>query len=131
MDPPIDYKMFEWHAQQVQLVGGIFMITLQPIDIDKITDDMIIFLSEFCLKINSKYGVPIFMRYAHEMNGNWPNYGYRPTSFINSFRKVSRLIKGKTNMTSLFELTRFSLVSEYSDYISVWTKQGREYTVAD
>lgn len=71
-DPAVDYKMFEWHAQQVKLTGGMLAITIEPSNLDLITPKMIDDLAKNCYLVNSKYGVPLFLRFGHEMNGKLP-----------------------------------------------------------
>jgi hypothetical protein len=66
----VDYDMLEWHAQEVQQIGGSLAVTFEPSALTQITDQMISELADRCLLINSKYGVPLFVRWGHEMNGN-------------------------------------------------------------
>jgi hypothetical protein len=66
--------MIEWHVQQVQQAGGMFELTMEPNNIDGIPDAI---LEEFALKMreyNERYGVPILLRWGHEMNGNFSIY---------------------------------------------------------
>jgi hypothetical protein len=67
--PVFNESMFEWHAQEVQRIGGILAITLQPSSLPDTTDEMIQSVADMCYKVNTKYGVPLFMRWGHEMNG--------------------------------------------------------------
>jgi hypothetical protein len=97
----VDYEMLEWHAQQVRLVGGALAMTFEPSSLGQITDQMINELAEKCLMINSKYGVPMYVRWGHEMNGDWTNYGYQPVAYTESYRRVSRAIHARTNMTAM------------------------------
>lgn len=51
--------------------------------------------------INAKYGIPVFLRLAHEMNGNWVINGLRPVEFIAGFRKCASFIRAHTNLTAM------------------------------
>ncbi|KAI9032997.1 glycoside hydrolase superfamily [Hyaloraphidium curvatum] len=50
---------------------------------------------------NYELGIPILLRFAHEMNGNWDYYGMRPTEFIPTWRKFTALVRSYTNMTAM------------------------------
>lgn len=68
-EPAVNYPIFEWHAQQVKRTGGMLAITIEPSNLNLISDKMIDDLAKMCYLVNSKYGVPLFLRFAHEMNG--------------------------------------------------------------
>lgn len=108
--------MWDWHAEQVQKIGGVLAMTLQPLTINNISDAQVEELADQCLRTNSIYGVPMFFRFAHEMNGNhmallkpllklhlgdWAAYGMQPSAFINAFQRLSVAIHKKTNMTGI------------------------------
>ena len=67
--PAFNTSLFEWHAQEVQRIGGMLSITMQPTSLPDTTDEMLQALAQMCYLVNTKYGVPLFMRYGHEMNG--------------------------------------------------------------
>ena len=69
--PIIDYPNFDWHGQEVRNIGGILSLTIEPIAMAQITDSMIAELADRCLMINEKYGVPMMLRFGHEMNGKF------------------------------------------------------------
>jgi hypothetical protein len=53
-------------------------------------------------KINSYYGVPVFLRYGPEMNGNWmEHFGQRPSLYIPSFQKLASYVHRLTNLTAM------------------------------
>lgn len=71
-------EMMNWMAQVLHKAameeGGssssILMVTLMPeVDLDKINDQTYTDLADQCAYINLQYGVPIMLRFAHEMNG--------------------------------------------------------------
>ena len=67
--PIIDFANFDWHGQEVRNIGGILSLTIEPIAMAQITDAMINELADRCLMVNEKYGVPMMLRFGHEMNG--------------------------------------------------------------
>ncbi|KAH9271575.1 hypothetical protein BASA83_006183 [Batrachochytrium salamandrivorans] len=98
---PFDYNLLTWHVWQVSLVGGIFELTIQPVSIDTIPDTMLDQFAQSLRDLNAKYGVPILLRYGHEMNGDWTTYGYQPTAYTSGFVKVAKLVRKYTNMTAM------------------------------
>lgn len=47
-------------------------------------------------------GVPVIVRYAHEMNGSWYAWGQKPAAFIASFRLVADAVRAAPNSTILW-----------------------------
>lgn len=94
-------NMILWNAQECAKVGAMLEITVIPtIPIETIPD---ILYTQFALTmryVNSMYGVPVLLRYMHEMNGNWfPEYGMRPIEFKQAFIKMTNAVRSVTNMT--------------------------------
>jgi hypothetical protein len=90
-DDYYESEMMNWMAQVLNKAavdeGGstssILMVTLMPeIDMDRIEDQTYIDLADQCAYINLHYGVPILLRYAHEMNGGIEPQHPRPHIFI-------------------------------------------------
>ncbi|KAJ3052461.1 hypothetical protein HK097_006227 [Rhizophlyctis rosea] len=77
----------DWMAQQAQEADAMLEITLLPNDprpdratplqIENIPDDTLYAFAMQMKRVNSEYGVPVFLRYVHEMNAMvWsPNIG--------------------------------------------------------
>ncbi|KAJ3340386.1 hypothetical protein HDU93_007111 [Gonapodya sp. JEL0774] len=51
--------------------------------------------------VNYGMGVPVFLRFAHEMNGNWVPYGQRPLQFVKTWRLLASLVRSRTNLTAM------------------------------
>ncbi|KAF8545432.1 glycoside hydrolase superfamily [Trichophaea hybrida] len=85
----------------VKAAGAILMITVEPwqglhtIDSTKTAE-----LSQLCRDINDA-GVPLFVRFAHEMNGDWYPWGARPNEYKNAFRAIGAAIKAVAGNTLL------------------------------
>lgn len=52
-------------------------------------------------KVNKQFNIPILLRFAHEMNGAWINYGMKPTQFIPAWRKFTTIVRAHTNLTAM------------------------------
>lgn len=101
-NPPLDWALLDWHGYQVQLIGGIFQLTLQPTAaIATVSDLTLTNIAKKCVEINQK-GVPILLRYGHEMNGDWAQYAIHPIQYITGFQRLSSKIKQYTNLTGIF-----------------------------
>ncbi|KAI9032094.1 glycoside hydrolase superfamily [Hyaloraphidium curvatum] len=102
-------EMMNWMAQVLAKAavqeGGqsssILLITLMPeIDMDRIEDKTFTEVADQCAYINLHYGVPILLRFAHEMNGNWNPYGQKPIAYRRAWRRLVPLIRARTNLTA-------------------------------
>ncbi|KAJ3121819.1 hypothetical protein HK100_012223 [Physocladia obscura] len=98
-----DINMFNWFGYEVGMVGAILELSLNPqtSNVSEITVPMMEAFAAKCQYINQEYGVPIYLRYAHEMNGDWYPWGNAPTLFIASFRQLAGIIRQYTNMTAM------------------------------
>jgi hypothetical protein len=62
--------ILNWQSQQVQRLKGMLEITVLPtVKISEISDEMLYRFATQMRKINSYYGVPVFLRFGPEMNG--------------------------------------------------------------
>nr|KAJ3422319.1 hypothetical protein HK105_000226 [Polyrhizophydium stewartii] len=94
--------IISWQAQEAGKVGAMLEITLQPmVPMDQIPTDLLWDFSVFMRTVNSKSGVPVLLRFGHEMNGNWMPYGMRPLAYKQAFATLSSYIHMNTNMTAM------------------------------
>jgi len=80
---PVDEARYLSHAK-----SGI-QIALEPKDLSQVRDDA--YLRKFALDARQS-GIPIFLRFASEMNGNWTPYHKDPSAYIAAFRLVARVM---------------------------------------
>jgi hypothetical protein len=77
-NPKWDINMMNWQASEVAKLGSgvIFAITLEFVTtMDRLQDsDYNAIATEFA-RINKEFGLPIMVRWGHEMNGDWTIYG--------------------------------------------------------
>lgn len=93
--------MITWHAQEIQKYGAIFQLTIEPdANMDIMPQDMLSNLALACKTIN-EFGVPILLRYGHEMNGDWTSYGMKPSVYIQGFQRMAVEIRKLTNLTGI------------------------------
>jgi hypothetical protein len=83
---------FPYHwAETVKKAGGAIQLALQPDNgLSAVKDDA--YLRKFA-KDAKAAGVPIFLRFASEMNGSWVKWYGNPSLYIEKFRLVSKIMK--------------------------------------
>jgi len=78
-------------ASQVKAAGGAIHLAVQPEGgLSEVKDDAS--LRKFA-KDAQAAGVPIFLRFASEMNGSWVKWSGDPKLYIEKFRLVSKVMK--------------------------------------
>ncbi|TKV29338.1 hypothetical protein FDK12_06235 [Arthrobacter sp. NamB2] len=76
-------------AEQVRQQGGMLLLTLEPQQgLAAVTDERADELAAMLAHFNTN-GVPVIVRFAHEMNGSWYPWGQRPDEYIAAFRRVA------------------------------------------
>ncbi|HVM04969.1 MAG TPA: hypothetical protein VM242_07350 [Acidimicrobiales bacterium] len=74
---------------QVADVGGMALLTLEPRGgLEAVTPAVAAALGERLAGYNRR-GVPVFVRFAHEMNGSWYPWSQQPAEFVRAFRTVA------------------------------------------
>ncbi len=68
---------------------------------DKIRQQDIDDLASQLAEINHSLNVPVMLRWAHEMNGNWDTYGQKPLLYVKTWRRIHDAVKNKTSMTAM------------------------------
>ncbi|KAH9254905.1 hypothetical protein BASA84_001698 [Batrachochytrium salamandrivorans] len=93
--------IFAWTAALIRGTGAIMGITIIPlVPLNTIQTGVLEQLARKCLSINN-LGVPVMLRYAPQMNGNWFPYGQDPAAYRASFIKVAGLVHDITNSTAM------------------------------
>lgn len=79
-------------AQQLRVNGGTLLLTLESIDgLAAVTDDVAADVAGLAASVNET-GVPVVIRFAHEMNGSWYAWGQQPIAYIDAFRRVAAAV---------------------------------------
>lgn len=74
---------------QIKAQGGILLLTLQPAaGLGAVTDAAADDLAHGLADVNNG-GVPVIIRFAHEMNGSWYAWGQQPRAYIAAFRRLA------------------------------------------
>ena len=74
---------------QVRENGGILLLTLEPKEgLAAVTTEASEELARTLAGYNTA-GIPVIVRFAHEMNGSWYEWGQQPSEYIAAFRRVA------------------------------------------
>jgi hypothetical protein len=85
-------KNLDGAASQVRDEGGILLLTLElPSGLASVTEDSAESLGQTLDRINAS-GVPVIVRFAHEMNGSWYAWGQQPRAYVTAFRRIADAI---------------------------------------
>jgi len=86
---------------QVAQQRAIALVTLEPHDgLDTITPLVASDLAQLLAKYNES-GIPVFVRFAHEMNGSWYPWSQQPTGYVRAFRTVADAIHRHAPLTAM------------------------------
>jgi hypothetical protein len=84
-----DVRNLSGAAVQVRASGGILLLTLEPWGgLGSVTADAADALAGHLAEVNAS-GVPVLVRFAHEMNGSWYPWGQQPAEYVAAFRTVA------------------------------------------
>lgn len=76
-------------ARQAAAEGSSLLLTLEPGGgLDTVTDTAVAGVVDTLRSVNA-LGVPVVVRFAHEMNGSWYAWGQRPEAYVAAFRTVA------------------------------------------
>jgi hypothetical protein len=113
-------------VEEVKRAGAFPQIAFEPNDgLDKVKDDE--YLRNWARAAKAS-GVPILLRYASEMNGDWSAYSGDPAKFIEKWRLVHDVMKEEAPnvamMWSVFTFPQSNIRSyypgkEYVDWVGV------------
>jgi Glycosyl hydrolase family 26 len=80
-------------ADQVRANGGMLLLTLEPHSgLAAVTPDVAEDVAALLADINGQ-AVPVIVRFGHEMNGSWYEWGQQPTAYITAFRTVAAALR--------------------------------------
>ncbi|MET3721846.1 MULTISPECIES: glycosyl hydrolase [unclassified Arthrobacter] len=76
-------------VDQIRTGGQMMLLTLEPMNgLAAVTDDAIAALAADLATFNND-GVPVIVRFAHEMNGSWYPWSQQPAAYVDAFTRVA------------------------------------------
>ncbi|KAI8613699.1 hypothetical protein BC830DRAFT_1130967 [Chytriomyces sp. MP71] len=117
-----DKNSLNWFGSECGRTGSILEITIEcSVPLSQVPQVMYDAVGADLTAINTKYGVPVLFRWNHEMNGDWTIYGYQPTAYVDSFKKMAAAVRARTNMTgnaSVFSVFLNAILSFFPYVVS-------------
>jgi hypothetical protein len=101
-------------AETVKQLGGALQIGWEPrYGLDDVQDDE--YVRTFA-KEAKESGIPIFLRYASEMNGAWVPWHGDPQKYIEKFRLIHKIMKEEAPNVAMVWSPNFSPMDNIDDY---------------
>ncbi|WP_236830095.1 glycosyl hydrolase [Blastococcus sp. KM273128] len=89
---PADERNLDAAVEQVRGEGGLLLLTLEPHGgLAAVTEEVSEALAGRLARYNER-GVPVVVRFAHEMNGSWYPWGQQPSAYVEAFRRVAAAV---------------------------------------
>jgi hypothetical protein len=80
-------------AGEVRATNGTLMLTLEPHGgLGTVTDASLAELTDWLVTWNEQ-GLPVIVRFAHEMNGTWYAWGQQPEAYVAAFRRAAAAVR--------------------------------------
>jgi hypothetical protein len=79
-------------ARQASVAGAAHLLTIEPQDGLAAVDDAAVADLVALLQEVAELGVPVVLRFAHEMNGSWYAWGQQPEEYVETFRRVAAAV---------------------------------------
>lgn len=90
------------NLKQLAIHKGSIMLTLEPWGgLDIVNDESLTRLTSVLQEWN-RLGVPVLVRFAHEMNGAWYPWAQQPTEYIDAFRRVADAVHEAPQSSTLW-----------------------------
>jgi hypothetical protein len=87
-----DVRNVDGAVDQVRADGGVLLLTLEPAGgLAAATDAA---AGELADRLDgwNRQGVPVVVRFAHEMNGSWYAWGQQPAEYVDAFRRLAAAV---------------------------------------
>ena len=120
--PQSSYSSLDSRLGAVREVGGIYLLTLEPHNsaggIENITSNDCQNFAGWCAYWNNQ-GVPIIIRFAHEMNGDWYDWRMKPHTYRNKFRLLANIIHQTATNTAMLWAPNVAGSYPYGDFENI------------
>ncbi|WGM22862.1 glycosyl hydrolase (plasmid) [Paenarthrobacter sp. OM7] len=79
-------------VEQIRADGHMMLLTLEPRNgLDTVTVDTATALAHDLARFNNE-GVPVVVRFAHEMNGSWYAWSQQPQKYVHAFQTLATAV---------------------------------------
>ena len=92
----------EAFVEQVAAVGGMALLTLEPqAGLTGVTDEAAADVADLLARAWTDHGVPMFVRFAHEMNGSWYAWSQQPEAYVDAFQRVATAVHERSPSSAM------------------------------
>lgn len=121
-------------ATRMKAIGGSLQIHMQPNKLDDVVDGT--YLRTFAREAKAS-GIPVFLRFGGEMNGEWVPWGLKPAQYIEKFKVVHDVMAEEApnvvmvwapNFFPWDNMAEFYPGDEYVDWVGVSCYTTLSYT---
>lgn len=133
--------MVIWNAQLMQKAAraktpraspSMLHIALMPnATLESIKPDLYLQIAKDMRRVNYDFGIPVLLRFAHEMNGNWNPYGQRPIAYKQAWISLTNAIRNQTNMTAMLWAPNMGQGYPYTSNSQTPVKGTAEFNALD
>lgn len=96
-----DQKNVDAAFEQIRANGGTMLLTLEPKQgLASVTSEKADELASALARFNNA-GVPVIVRFAHEMNGSWYPWGQQPAAYVAAYQRVAEAVHTKAAGTAM------------------------------
>jgi hypothetical protein len=96
-----DDAYLDGFVNQVLGQGGLALLTLEPaVALDSVTPDLAARLADRLARYNTA-GVPVMVRFAHEMNGSWYAWSQQPAAYVRAFRTIAAAVHARASQSAM------------------------------
>lgn len=121
-------------AAKMKAIRGSIQIQMQPFNLDDVKDAA--YIRDFA-KAAKASGIPVFLRFGGEMNGNWVPWGLQPEKYIEKFKIVHDILaKDAPNVAMVWapnffpwdNMANYYPGDDYVDWVGVSAYTSLSYT---
>ena len=96
-----DRANLEAFFDEARKAGAIPLITLEPnAGLDSVTLDSATDFADRLAEVTAE-GMPVMVRFAHEMNGSWYAWGQQPEAYVSVFRMLAAEVHRRAPLTAM------------------------------
>ena len=129
-------------VDQVHREGKVLLLTLEPFDgLEAITDQVAESFAADLAEFNAA-GVPVIVRFAHEMNGSWYPWSQQPALYRDTFSRIAAAVHARAPGSAMmwapnygggypFAGGKFSPARGTTDFVALDTDQDGALTIND
>ncbi len=96
-----DQKNVNAAFEQIRANGGTMLLTLEPKQgLASVTSEKAEELASMLARFNGA-GVPVIVRFAHEMNGSWYAWGQQPAAYVAAYQRMADAVHAKATGSAM------------------------------